>query len=141
MDGDPNPFTGIDFNGLQSFDLTAGADAFEVVVSFSDIGGPIHFSVFDSTANDAAAVATATLTVPGGIAPNTPTSLVLPFASFTGTTSALSDAGAILMEVEDSSGGWDLNVVSVETVPEPYAVVLLGLGVLVAIKGARRKRL
>jgi hypothetical protein len=140
VDGDPNPFTGIDFDGLQSFDLTAGANAFELVVSFSDIEGPIHFSVFDATANNASSVATATLNVPSGIAPNTPTVFSLPFASFTGTTSALSDAGAILMEVEGSSGGWDLNIVSIETVPEPASILLFGLGIFVAIKHRWRKR-
>ena len=134
VDDNPSPFMGIDFDGLQNLDLTAdGADAIEVVISFSDRGGPINFSVFDSTANSAGAVATATLNVPGNIPPNTPTSLLLPFASFIGTTSALSDAGAILMEVEGSDGGWDLNIVSVETVPEPASILLFVLGVFAAL--------
>jgi hypothetical protein len=139
VDDNPNPFTGIKYNGLGGIDLTSGADAFEVVVSFSDIGGPALFSVFDQTANSAAAVAKATLNIPGGIPVNTPTPLLLPFSSFTGTTSALSNAGAILMEIRDTNGAWDLNILSVTTVPEPSSLMLIGLAGLVAMLGRRRR--
>ena len=57
IDGNPDPFTGIDFNGLGGVNLTAGGDAFELIITFSDVGGPIKFSVFDNTANSAASVA------------------------------------------------------------------------------------
>lgn len=137
VDGNPNPFSGIDYNGLGGVDLTAGADSIELIASFSDIGGPIHFSVFDATANDASAVATATLNLPGGIPPNTPTAFMLPFADFTGMTSALTNAGAVLMELENQ-GAWDVNIVSVKTVPEPTSLGLFGAGSLLV--GLIRRR-
>lgn len=139
VDGNPNPFTGIDYDGLGGVNLIAGATAFEIVVSFSDIGGDIKFSVFENTGNSAADVATATLSIPGGIPADTPTAFQLPFADFTGTTSALSDAGAILMEVQNPNGAWDINIQSVQTVPEPTAFALAGLGLLMPL-ALRRKR-
>lgn len=139
IDGNPNPFTGIDFDGLGGVDLTAGANAFEVVVSFSDIGGPAYFSIYESTANNLSAVATATLNIPGGIAVSTPTPLMLPFSSFTGTTSALSDAGAIVMEIRDANGGWDMNVLSVSTVPEPSTSTLAIFAVCGLFRILRRR--
>ena len=139
VDGNPNPFTGIDYDSLGGVNLIAGATAFEIVVSFSDIGGDIKFSVFENTGNSAADVATATLSIPGGIPADTPTAFQLPFADFTGTTSALSDAGAILMEVQNPNGAWDINIQSVQTVPEPTAFALAGLGLLMPL-ALRRKR-
>jgi hypothetical protein len=109
------------------------------MITFSDVGGPIKFSIFNNTANSAASVATATVAISGGIAPNTPTAFSLPFSDFTGTTSALSDAGAILMEVQNPSGAWDLNILSVNTVPEPTSFALGGFGFLATLMVRRRK--
>lgn len=140
QDGDANPVTGVDYNGLRGVDLAAAGDAFEIVVSFSDVGGPVMFSVFDNTADSGAAVATASLAIPAGIPANTPTAFELPFADFVGTTSALSDAGAVLMEVQNPDGAWDLNLQSVKVVPEPGSFALAGLGLLLALV-LRTKRL
>lgn len=133
MDSNANPVTGVDYDGLGGVDLTSGGDAFEIVVSFSDVGGPIMFSVFDSTANSVAAVATASLMIPAGIPANSPTAFELPFADFVGTTSALSDAGAILMEIQNQDGAWDLNLQSVKIVPEPSSIALAVLGLLIPL--------
>ena len=42
-DNNANPFTGVDFDGMGGVDLTAGGsqNAFELVVTFSDVRGPI----------------------------------------------------------------------------------------------------
>lgn len=143
-DGDPNPFSGIDYDGLGGIDLTEGGmwDGFDLTVSFSDIGGPVKLSIFDNAANDAASVATGTFMVPSGIPINTPTAIHIDFADFTGTTSALTNAGAVLMEVVNDSGALDMHIVSLvrtETIPEPSAFLLLGVAPLFGLLMRRRR--
>lgn len=141
VDGDPNPFTGVDYDGLGGIDLTDGYDGFDLIVSFSDIGGPVKLSIFDSSDNSAASFATATFNVPAGIPSDTPTPIHVGFADFTGTTSALTDAGAILMEVMDESAGWDLNITSlVRTVPEPASLALLSILPVLGLLSRKRAR-
>ena len=141
VDADPNPFTGVDYDGLGGIDLTDGYDGFDLIVSFSDIGGPVKLSIFDASDNSAASVATATFNVPAGIPTDTPTAVHLDFADFTGTTSALTDAGAILMEVLDENAGWDLNITSlVRTVPEPSTFGLLAVLPIVGLVFRKRAR-
>jgi hypothetical protein len=140
-DGNPSPFSGIDFNGLGGIDLTQGGtfSGLDLTVSFSDIGGTAKLSIFDNAANSAASVATRTINIPGGIPTNTPTPFTFNFSDFAGTTSALTDAGAMLLELQDSNGGWDVNIVSLTQVPEPSSALLSCLGAMILLMRFRSR--
>ncbi len=143
----------IDFTGLGGVDLLDGgnSDAFEIGVEFSDIDGPIHFTVYDADDAGGGTFATATLVV-SPVAFLDFEIMELLFSSFSPTGGTLMDifdsVGAIVMEIDGTAGdqtSWDLDLAFVRTnmvVPEPGTFVvwsLLGLSVCGWGRFRRRK--
>lgn len=144
LDGNPDP-TSVVYNGLGSIDFTI-YDFLEIIVSFSDLAGPVHFTFWDSNDLSGNTFAQTTFNVPGGILSGSNVSLTQEFSNFTANgaslTEILDSVGAIQMEIDATASaqeGWDmrLDLVGavgqqvVPSVPEPSAVIsLLALGAL-----------
>jgi hypothetical protein len=147
IDGGPPPvgtaFPSIDYDGLGGLDLTGGlADPFfELLLTFSDIGGPLNLTVYEQGGAGAKS-ATTTFAVPGSVPAGSMVPLTRAFADFVlaGTTTldnVFTNAGAILMEIDATATaqtGWDMRVDYVKTrgteVPVPATLLLLGAGLL-----------
>ena len=150
------PATQVKFDGLGGIDLTAGglATSLDMFVLFSDLGGPVTFTVWDNDDPSGATFAELTMVVPFLIPGVNPMQTIpYSFASFTPTNAALAStildsAGAIQMTIDGRAGpgqsGWDLAIdyVRIESlVPEPSSVALAGIGLLgLTLLGRRRRR-
>ena len=156
-DADSNPVTGVNFTGLGGIDFTAGLlDAFlEMEVNFSDVGGPVRFTVFQNVAAGDK-FATGTINVPGGIPSGSSVILTKELSTFVlgGTAASLGEVftnvGALIMTIDATAlaqQGWDMRMNYVKTrgtidlpaalIPEPASLTLLGLGLLSCL-GFRR---
>lgn len=155
IDGGPPPvgtaFPGINYSGLGGLDLTGGlADPFfELLLTFSDVGGPLRLSVFEQ--GGGSKFASTTFAVPGGVPSGSPEPLTRDFADFvlngaTTLSKVFSSVGAILLEIDATAvaqEGWDMRIDYVKTrgteqIPVPATLALLGVGLLGLRLGTRR---
>jgi hypothetical protein len=147
----------VQYNGLGSVDFSI-YDALEMLVTFSDVGGPVRFTFWDSNDLSGGTFAQTTFAVPGGIPAGSSVMLSRNFnlTDFTATGGTLANildsVGAIQMEIDaraTAQEGWDMRIdligavgtqeVPPPTVPEPSSLLsLLALGGLTL--GASWKR-
>lgn len=138
--------TQVKYDGLGTLDLSAYT-GIELVVGFSDVGGPVKFTLWDGTAGGALYI-TGTIDVPAGIPFGSPVKLVKDFSEFDYQAESIGDVlkrvGAIQMEVDATDlaqKGWDLQIDSVRIVPEPGSIACWGLlTVAGVVTGIRRRR-
>ena len=114
----------VNYGGLGLLDLTAYT-GLQIVVGFSDQGGPVKFTLWDGTAGGLI-YATTTFDVPGGIPAGSPLTLTREFSEFDFEAESITDVlkrvGAIQMEIDATAvgqQGWDLQLDAVRIVPEP----------------------
>lgn len=136
-DGDPSA---IDYDGLGGLDFSA-FDRVNLVVNFSDIGGPARFTVFDADDLTGGTFASTTLDLPGGVPVGSTVTVTSFFSSFTAVGGSLDgifdSVGAIQFEIDATAAaqeGWDgqIDLIEVTAVPLPASVLMLlaGLGAL-----------
>lgn len=142
VDGNPDPFTGVDYDGLGGIDFS-GAENLEIIVTFSDLGGPVRFKFWDANDPSGNTFAETTFTVPGLIPSGSSVLLSQAFSSFSPTggslDSILDSVGAIQMWIDATAvpqEGWDMRLDLVQTTmrattPEPTSILsLLALGIM-----------
>ena len=135
----------VNYGGLGRLDLTAYT-GLQIVVGFSDQGGPIKFTFWDGTAGGVI-YATTTFDVPGGIPAGSPLTLTRSFLDFDFEAESITDVlkrvGAIQMEI-DATGvaqqGWDLQLDAVRIVPEPGSVLCWSILTLAGVVTHRLRR-
>ena len=92
----------VNYGGLGRLDLTAYS-GLQIVVGFSDQGGPVKFTLWDGTAGGII-YATTTFDVPGGIPAGSPVTLTRDFSEFDFEAESITDVlrrvGAIQMEID-----------------------------------------
>lgn len=141
VDGNPNPFTGVDYNGLGVIDFS-GAENLDIIVTFSDLGGPIKFKFWDADDLSGNTFAETTFTVPSSIPSGSPVLLSQAFSGFSATGDSLDNildsVGAIQMWIDataEAQEGWDMRLDLVQTTmsattPEPtsiFSILTLGM--------------
>jgi hypothetical protein len=149
----------VDFDGLPPVDFASQSSQVDVLLNFSDIGGPIRFTFWDADDPTGATFATATISAPGGVAPGSSVPLSVSFGSFAATGASLEDifssVGAVQLEVDATAiaqEGWDMRLDYVQTsgspfstlpsnsaVPEPSTSLLLTVGII-GLPARRRRR-
>ncbi|MEI7576314.1 MAG: PEP-CTERM sorting domain-containing protein [Armatimonadota bacterium] len=102
----------------------------DLVFDSNDVAQPVTATIYT---NGGANTHTLTLNAPGGIVPSSPQSLVFDFTSVAGL---LTDVDAIVFDFDPSAGG-DFSLTTVQAVPEPASIAVLGLGIA-ALKRRRK---
>jgi hypothetical protein len=156
IDGGPEPtgtsFPTVDYDGLGGLDLTAGLQDtfFELLLTFSDIGGPLILTVYEQ-GGAGSNYAQTTFALPGGVptgSSNIQTKRMdLSDFNLFGTAAlgdVFTNAGAIVMEINATAvaqEGWDMRIDYLKTrgteplppptpTPSPATLALLGAGLL-----------
>lgn len=137
----------VNYAGLGSIDFS-GETALELLVTFSDIGGPVHITFWDASDLTGNTFAKATLVVPGGVPSNSSVLLSMPLSSFVATGGTLANifdsVGAIQMVIDATAvaqEGWDARFDYIRTVriPEAATLGIFGLGLIGLGIAARRR--
>jgi len=133
----------IDYDGLGGANLVAGGlNAFEMKDVLADLVGDLILTVYDASDIAGNKWSRATLNLPGGMF--APTDILMPYASFVtvgpGGAASFANVGAISMEVKNATtGSLDVEMSSIQAVPEP-ATGLLALGGLSLLTLGTRRR-
>lgn len=133
-DGD----AGLDPTGLGGADFSDGGASSAIAIDLFLDDAPIDLVLTAYT--DATSVSTATVSLPGGIPPAAPVTLLVDFADFgvvSGSGVDFSNVGALELLIDGSAlSSVNVEFEGIRTVPEPAAALLLGLGLL-ALGGGR----
>jgi len=143
-DGDDGDAATVDYAGLGGLDFLIYT-TLDLMVTFSDVGGPINFTFWDASDLTGQTYARTTFTVPGSVPAGSSLLLTRNFTmadfSVFGTgatlTSILGNVGAIQMEIDATAvaqEGWDSRYDYV-AVTGPDAAVPLPAPILLSIAG------
>ena len=138
----------VNYGGLGGIDFSAET-SIELLVTFSDVGGPVQLTFWDADDLTGNTFARTTLNVPGGVPSGSSVLLSTPLSSFTAFGGSLanifSSVGAIQMTIDATAvaqEGWDARfdyLRTIRTVPEAATLGLFGLS-LVGLGLVRKTR-